>query len=76
MDVGQHGAGKADDGCLVGKMPTTRQRRLSSRLRPDEIFNVRLEGGNVRAIGFSEGEKLPKVALKTLIREAVNLNEK
>jgi hypothetical protein len=43
---------------------------------PKEIFNARLDSGKVRAVDFSEGEKLPKVALKVLTREAVRLNEK
>jgi hypothetical protein len=43
---------------------------------PKKLFNARLDSGKVRAIDFSEGEKLPKAALKALILEAVGLNEK
>jgi hypothetical protein len=42
---------------------------------PKKLFNARLDSGKVRAIDFSEGEKLPKAALKALILEAVGLNE-
>jgi hypothetical protein len=41
---------------------------------PKKLFNARLDSGSVRAIDFSEGEKLPEAALKALIREAVALN--
>jgi hypothetical protein len=43
---------------------------------PKKLFNTRLESSKVRAIDFREGEKLPKTALKALIREAVTLNQK
>jgi hypothetical protein len=43
---------------------------------PKSLFNTRLDSGKVRAIDFHEGEKLPKVALKALVREGVALNEK
>jgi hypothetical protein len=41
---------------------------------PKKLFNARMDSGSVRAIDFSEGEKVPVAALKALIREAVGLN--
>ena len=41
---------------------------------PKKLFNARLTSNSVRAIDFSEGEKLSEAALKALIREAVGLN--
>ena len=43
---------------------------------PKKLFNARMDSGKVRAIDFCEGEKLPKAALKALVLEAVELNEK
>jgi hypothetical protein len=42
---------------------------------PAGLFNSSLEGNTRRAIDFREGEKINEKALKTLIREAVTLNE-
>jgi hypothetical protein len=41
---------------------------------PKKLFNARLDSASVRAIDFSEGEKVPEAALKALILEAVGLN--
>ena len=41
---------------------------------PDQIFNARLEGNVTRAIDIHEGENVNEVALKKLIRAAVELN--
>jgi len=41
---------------------------------PEKLFNARLSSSSVRAIDFSEGEKLPEAALKALIVEAAGLN--
>ncbi len=41
---------------------------------PSGLFNSSLEGNVRRAIDLHEGEKLDEVALKTLIRAAVELN--
>ena len=43
---------------------------------PSGLFNSSLEGKVRRAIDFKENEKLNAGALKTLIREAVDLNLK
>jgi hypothetical protein len=43
---------------------------------PSGLFNSSLEGKVRRAIDFKENEKLNSGALKTLIREAVDLNLK
>jgi hypothetical protein len=43
---------------------------------PKKLFNTRLESRTVRAIDFAEGAKVPVVALRTLVREAVKLNDK
>lgn len=42
---------------------------------PAKLFNSSLEGNARRAIDFREGEKLNEKALKTLIRDAVALNQ-
>jgi hypothetical protein len=41
---------------------------------PKKLFNARLDSGKVRAVDFSEGEKVPKAAVKALIVEGVGLN--
>ena len=41
---------------------------------PKKLFNARLDSNSVRAIDFSEGEKLPEAALRALILEAVGQN--
>ena len=41
---------------------------------PKKIFNSSLEGNARRAIDFHEGDKVDKIAFKSLIREAVVLN--
>ena len=41
---------------------------------PSGLFNSSLEGNTRRAIDFHEGEEIDEEALKTLIREAVDLN--
>lgn len=41
---------------------------------PKRLFNARIESNTVRAIDFHEGEAVDKVALRTLILEAVALN--
>jgi hypothetical protein len=43
---------------------------------PSGLFNSSLDGKVRRAIDIKENEKLDKGALKTLIREAVALNQK
>ena len=42
---------------------------------PARLFNSSLDGNTRRAIDFREGEKINKLALKTLIRAAVTLNK-
>jgi hypothetical protein len=42
---------------------------------PKGIFNASLEGNARRAIDLSEGDKVPRVAFKSLIKEAVELNQ-
>ena len=42
---------------------------------PAGLFNSSLEGNTRRAIDFHEGETINEKALKTLIREAVALNQ-
>ena len=42
---------------------------------PKGIFNASLEGNARRAIDLSEGDKVPRVAFKSLIKEAVKLNQ-
>ena len=41
---------------------------------PAKLFNSSLEGNTRRAIDIHENEKINEAALKTLIREAVQLN--
>ena len=41
---------------------------------PSGLFNSSLEGNTRRAIDFHEGEEIDEEALKTLVREAVDLN--
>jgi hypothetical protein len=41
---------------------------------PSGLFNSSLEGNVRRAIDFHEGDKVPKAALKTLVRAAVAVN--
>ena len=41
---------------------------------PKKIFNSSLEGNARRAIDYHEGDKVDKIAFKSLIREAVALN--
>jgi hypothetical protein len=43
---------------------------------PKSLFNARLDSGSVRGIDFGEGAKVPRVALKAVIREAIDLNAK
>jgi hypothetical protein len=42
---------------------------------PARLFNSSLEGNKRRAIDIHEGDKLDEAALKTLIRDAVALNQ-
>ncbi|RDS81735.1 DUF1801 domain-containing protein [Dyella monticola] len=42
---------------------------------PDKLFNAGLEGGAWRAIDFLEGDKVPKTALKNLVRAAIAHNQ-
>lgn len=42
---------------------------------PDKLFNAGLAGGTWRAIDFSEGDKVNKRALKSLIRAAIAFNQ-
>jgi hypothetical protein len=41
---------------------------------PKQVFNARLDSNSVRAVDFREGVKLPKAALKALVREAARVN--
>ena len=41
---------------------------------PKKIFNSSLEGNARRAIDYHEGDKVDKIAFKSLVREAVALN--
>lgn len=41
---------------------------------PKKLFNARLDSKSVRAIDFSEGEKVPVAAVKALVAEASGLN--
>jgi hypothetical protein len=43
---------------------------------PAKLFNSSLEGNARRAIDIHEGEKINEKALKALIKEAVDLNQK
>lgn len=42
---------------------------------PDKLFNAGLEGNARRAIDFFEGDKVPKRALKNLVRAAIEYNQ-
>ena len=42
---------------------------------PDKLFNAGLEGNARRAIDFFEGDKVNELALKNLIRAAVDYNQ-
>jgi hypothetical protein len=42
---------------------------------PSSLFNASLDGNTRRAIDLHEGERINEEALKTLIRDAVNLNK-
>jgi hypothetical protein len=42
---------------------------------PDKLFNAGFEGNARRAIDFFEGDKVNKLALKNLIRAAVDYNQ-
>ena len=42
---------------------------------PRKLFNTRLDSRTVRAIDFHESDSLDEAALKTLVLEAVRLNE-
>jgi len=42
---------------------------------PAGLFNSSLEGNTRRAIDFHEGEEINETAFKTLVRDAVTLNE-
>ena len=46
----------------------------SSLPDPDKLFNNGLEGKQWRTIDFHQGDTINEVALKALIREAVNYN--
>jgi hypothetical protein len=41
---------------------------------PRGLFNARLDSNTVRAIDFYEGVKVPRAALKAIVRQAVRLN--
>ena len=43
---------------------------------PKGVFNASLDGNARRAIDLYEGDKVPKVAFKALIKEALKLNQK
>ena len=42
---------------------------------PKGLFNSRLDSKTVRAIDFSEGEKINNAALKALVKQAIVLNK-
>jgi len=42
---------------------------------PKQLFNTRLDSRSVRAIDFREEERVQKAALRTLVVEAVRLNQ-
>jgi hypothetical protein len=42
---------------------------------PDKLFNAGLGGNMWRAIDFFEGDKINELALKTLVRAAVDYNQ-
>jgi len=41
---------------------------------PKKIFNTRLDSKSVRAVDFHDGDTMDESALKSLIREAIELN--
>jgi hypothetical protein len=43
---------------------------------PDKLFNAGLEGNMRRAIDFIEGDKVNERALKTLVRAAIDYNQR
>jgi hypothetical protein len=43
---------------------------------PDKLFNAGLEGNMRRAIDFFEGDKIDERALKTLVRAAIDYNQR
>lgn len=43
---------------------------------PDKLFNAGLEGNARRAIDFVEGDKINERALKTLVRAAIDYNQR
>jgi hypothetical protein len=43
---------------------------------PDKLFNAGLEGNARRAIDFFEGDKINARALKTLVRAAIDYNQR
>lgn len=43
---------------------------------PDKLFNAGLEGNARRAIDFFEGDKINERALKTLVRAAIDYNQR
>jgi hypothetical protein len=42
---------------------------------PKGVFNASLEGNARRALDLYEGDKIPKVAFKAIIKAAVRLNQ-
>ena len=42
---------------------------------PNKLFNAGLDGNKWRAIDFREGDKIPKTALKALLRAAMAYNQ-
>jgi hypothetical protein len=42
---------------------------------PKGVFNASLEGNARRAVDLHEGDKIPKVAFKALIKEALKINQ-
>ncbi|RTL73885.1 MAG: DUF1801 domain-containing protein [Bradyrhizobiaceae bacterium] len=42
---------------------------------PDKLFNAGLEGNQRRAIDFFEGDKVNSLALKALVRAAIEFNQ-
>jgi hypothetical protein len=42
---------------------------------PDKLFNAGLDGNARRAIDFFEGDKINKLALKNLVRAAIEYNQ-
>src|SRR5216683_4372091 len=43
---------------------------------PDKLFNAGLEGNMRRGIDFFEGDKINERALKTLVRAAIDFNQR